>query len=173
MSPRCKRKGIVGVESARLLRLLRWGHLLTTLLERTRGCVNFELRRTTREVSRYYDDALRSFGLRITQFNMLSILAQTGPLSVTDLAARLGMERSGLARNLKPIARQRLVTVSQGADRRTRLAELTTAGKRRLEEALPVWNRAQNQLVNKIGTDQAAKLSELLAGIRAAIAEHE
>jgi DNA-binding MarR family transcriptional regulator len=142
---------------------------LTTRIEKTRGCLNFQLRRTSREVSRYYDDALRPLGLRISQFNILAILAQTGPISVTDLGNILGMERSALARNLKPIAREGFVVVSQGEDRRTRLAKLAPAGKRKLDAALPRWNRAQNELVAKFGPDQAALLIEVLSRIRAAL----
>src|SRR6516225_1728379 len=50
-----------------------------------------------------YDDVLRPLGLRVTQFNLLAVLTQTGPIAITALADLMGMERSALARNLKPI----------------------------------------------------------------------
>src|SRR6516225_3392721 len=87
---------------------------LTPSIEKTRGCLNLHLRRVSRQVSRHYDDALRPVGLRITQFTILAVLAQSGPLSLTDLANLLGMERSALARNLKPIAREVWVVVAPG-----------------------------------------------------------
>jgi DNA-binding MarR family transcriptional regulator len=142
---------------------------LTTPIEKTRGCLNFQLRRTSRQVSRYYDDALRSLGLRITQFNILAVLAQSGPISVTDLARVVGMERSALARSLKPMARQGFVVVSLGEDRRTRLAKLAPAGMRKLDRALPAWNRVQDKLVVKLGPDQTALLVQVLSNIRAAV----
>ena len=142
---------------------------LTTEIEKTQGCLNFQLRRTSRQVSRYYDDALRPLGLRITQFSILAVLAQRGPISVTDLAGGLGMERSALARNLKPIARQGFVDVSHGEDRRTRLVKLTPAGKRKLDEALPSWNQAQDELVANLGPDQTALLIQVLSRIRTAL----
>ena len=67
-------------------------------------------------LGRYYDDALRPMGLRITQFNILAVLAQTGPIAITALAEVLGLERSALARNLKPVTRKRFVIVSTGSD---------------------------------------------------------
>jgi DNA-binding MarR family transcriptional regulator len=142
---------------------------LTTPIEKTRDCLNFQLRRTSRQVSRYYDDALRSLGLRITQFNILAILAQSGPISLTDLARVVGMERSALARSLKPMARQGFVAVSLGEDRRTRLAKLAPTGMRKLDQALPVWNRVQDKLVVKLGPDQTALLIQVLANTRAAL----
>ena len=127
-------------------------------INKTRGCLNFQLRRTSRLLARYYDDALRPFGLRITQFNILAVLAQTGPITITALADFVGLERSALARNLKPIARKRFVTIVPGKDKRTRTVKLASAGRRKLEETLPRWDQAQTKLVEKVGRDDASAL---------------
>ena len=133
-------------------------------------CLNFQLRRTARQVSRYYDDALRPLSLRVSQFNVLAVLAQTGPMAVTELADILGMDRSALARNLKPLARRGLLKVAPGKDRRTRLAALKPAGKRKLASALPEWGRAQERLVARVGRDEALRLAEFLGRLRSALA---
>ena len=127
-------------------------------INKTRGCLNFQLRRTSRLLARYYDDALRPFGLRITQFNILAVLAQTGPITITALADFVGLERSALARNLKPIARKQFVTIVPGKDKRTRTVKLASAGRRKLEETLPRWDQAQTKLVEKVGRDDASAL---------------
>ena len=140
-------------------------------IEKTQGCLNFQLRRTSRLLGRYYDDALRPLGLRITQFNLLAVLAQTGPIAITALAELVGMERSALARNLKPIERRKLVTVTPGKDKRTRTVTLAPAGRRKLEEALPKWDQTQTQLIRKMKPDGASGLVQALAKIRTAIGE--
>ena len=140
-------------------------------IEKTQDCLNFQLRRTSRLLGRYYDDALRHLGLRITQFNLLAVLAQTGPIAITALAELVGMERSALARNLKPIERRKLVTVIPGKDKRTRTVTLAPAGRRKLEEALPKWDQAQTQLIRKMKPDGASGLVQALAKIRTAIGE--
>jgi len=127
-------------------------------INKTRGCLNFQLRRTSRLLARYYDDALRPFGLRITQFNILAVLAQTGPITITALADFVGLERSALARNLKPIARKQFVTIVPGKDKRTRTVKLASAGGRKLKETLPRWDQAQTKLVEKVGRDDASAL---------------
>jgi DNA-binding MarR family transcriptional regulator len=147
----------------------RWYEALAIPIEQTRGCLNLHLRRVSRQVSRHYDDALRPAGLRITQFTILAVLAQTGRISVTDLSNMLGMERSALARGLKPVARKRFVAVSQGHDKRTRLAEITRAGTRKLNDALPRWKQAQSELTRKLGPDQTALLIGVLASLRRAL----
>ena len=140
-------------------------------IEKTQGCLNFQLRRTSRLLGRYYDDALRHLGLRITQFNLLAVLVQTGPIAITALAELVGMERSALARNLKPIERRKLVTVIPGKDKRTRTVTLAPAGRRKLEEALPKWDQTQTQLIRKMKPDRASGLVQALAKIRTAIGE--
>ena len=140
-------------------------------IEKTQGCLNFQLRRTSRLLGRYYDDALRHLGLRVTQFNLLAVLAQTGPIAITALADLMGMERSALARNLKPIQRRKLVTVTRGKDKRTRTVTLAPAGRRRLEEALPEWDKAQTRLIGKMKPDAASGLVRALGKIRTALGD--
>jgi DNA-binding MarR family transcriptional regulator len=141
-------------------------------IDRTQGCLNFQLRRTSRLLGRYYDDALRPIGLRITQFNILAVLAQMGPITITALAEVLGLERSALARNLKPITRKRFVILSTGSDKRTRIAKLAHGGKLKLDEALPKWDYAQRQLVQNLGHSRAAALGRTLSKIRTALGKH-
>jgi DNA-binding MarR family transcriptional regulator len=134
-------------------------------IKKTKGCVNFQLRRTSRLLARYYDDALRPRGLRITQFNILAVLAQTGPIAITALADFNGMERSALARTLKPIVRLGLVSISPGHDKRTRTVRLAPAGRRKLNATLSAWDRAQTQLIKRIGRDDASALLRVIARV--------
>ncbi len=112
------------------------------------------LRRATRAVTAHYEAHFRGSGLRGTQFTMLSVLAQAGPLPMTRLADVLGVERTTLTRNLTVLARRGLVewagcdgrARTQGGidqDRRGHAAEMPAAlgggGSERREgaEALP------------------------------------
>ena len=127
--------------------------------------MNFLLRRTSRIVARYYDDVLKATGLRSTQFNVMAVLAQTGPISLTELASLLGMERSALARNLKPLERSGFAVASAGDDRRVRMVELTGAGKQKLRKALPHWAKAQTHLAQKLDSGDVSRLAALLKNI--------
>lgn len=138
---------------------------MATRLEETRGCLNFLVRRTSRIVGRYYDAVLKPTGLRATQFNVMAVLAQTRAMSLTELAARLGMERSVLARNLKPLERQGFAEVSAGEDKRMREAALTRLGREKLLRALPIWSNAQTRLSKELGASDAARLVSLLRRI--------
>jgi DNA-binding MarR family transcriptional regulator len=114
-----------------------------TQLARTRNCTCAALRRATRAVSSHYEAHFRGSGLRGTQFTILSVLAQAGPLPMTRLADQLGVERTTLTRNLTVLARGGLVAWTHETDGRVRKALLTKAGDTMLHKCLPRWLAAE------------------------------
>ena len=108
-----------------------------------RGCACWRLRQASRTVTRHYERALRGRGLRATQFSLLALLTQTGPLTVSELAAKLGVERTTLTRNLRPLETKGFVhTMTTETDQRVRRVELTAAGRAAAAKALPAWQQA-------------------------------
>ena len=84
----------------------------------TRQCACSAARRKSRELTRFYERAMRGSGLRAAQFTLLATLIQTGPTPTTRLADFLGLDRTTLTRNLRPLHREGHVTIEDGADRR-------------------------------------------------------
>lgn len=120
-----------------------------------RSCLCFAVRKAARAVTQHYDRALRGTGLRATQFNMLTVLAEAGPLPMASLAEFMGMDRTSLTRNLQPPARWKWVKIVAGDDdRRVRMVEITPAGLMMLRKAVPAWRRAQGsaqKILNRSG----------------------
>ena len=110
-----------------------------------------------RPATRLYDDALRPFGLRTTQLSILSRLQDEGPLGLTQLAARLALERSTLTRDLAPLERRGLVRVGAGEDRRQRVAELTADGGATLAAAWPAWRGVQDDVRVRAGVERVER----------------
>jgi DNA-binding MarR family transcriptional regulator len=127
---------------------------MTTAQEIVANCACLKVRMAARAVTRAYDTALRSVGLRVTQFSILVAIAIDGAISIAALASFLGMDRTTLTRNLRPLEDERLVSVGPEGWRRSRTVEITKQGQWRLREALPLWERAQNAFRQKLG-DQA------------------
>src|SRR5580704_3970137 len=128
-----------------------------------RGCINFQFRKTARALNQFYDEALRPAGLRSTQFTMLVVIEASQPMSMSDLAIHLVMDRSTLTRNFDVLGKQGLVSTKVGADRRSRLVRLTRKGESALARALPYWHKAQQQVLDRIG---GKELQALVDGIR-------
>ena len=92
---------------------------------------------------------------------MLTVLALAGPLPMSRVADRLGMERTTLTRNLRPLLRQGLVTLGDGDDRRVRMLTLTAKGRRAAVTALPHWREAQRVAASDINQAALASLQML------------
>ena len=104
-----------------------------------------------RAVTRAYDEMLRPTGLRATQLSVLVAVATGEAASIAALAEVLGMDRSTLTRNLGPLESEGLVKLGNEGWRRSRSLEITMKGEARLEEALPLWKKAQEMLKGRIG----------------------
>src|SRR6476469_7420038 len=115
------------------------------------SCACHRIRAEARVVTRAYDAALRPVGVRATQLSVLLAVAAEDDMSITALAKFMGMDRSTLTRNLRPLEKEGLITLGDEGWRRSRTLEITKAGRSRLREALPLWNRAQQALKRRLG----------------------
>jgi DNA-binding MarR family transcriptional regulator len=119
------------------------------LAEVASGCACRNLRQAARAVTQLYDETLRPSGLRITQFTLLVAVAVSEPVPITRLADALSLDRTTLARDLKPLAERGLVEITAGEDRRMRVVRLTAQGREAIGRAYPLWQRAQAHIMEE------------------------
>src|SRR4051812_48702164 len=118
----------------------------TTLLVRD-TCLCLHLQRAARATARHFDDALRPLGLTNGQFSLLVSLNRPEPPRIGSVAALLAMDRTTLTAALKPLERRGLLEItSDRGDRRIRLLTLTSAGRKLLAKAVPIWKRTHRSL---------------------------
>jgi DNA-binding MarR family transcriptional regulator len=130
------------------------------------SCNNLALRKAARYLGATYDKALAPTGLRATQFNILQRLSTEDQITITSLAEMIAMDRTTLATNLKPLAREGLVTVEPSpTDRRARIVTLTADGLARMKAALPYWRTVQAEFEESFGADKAAQLRAALGDV--------
>jgi DNA-binding MarR family transcriptional regulator len=130
-------------------------------------CNCHALRQATRRVTQLYDHILAPSGLRATQFILLIEIERLGPVSLLPLAKVMVMDRATLGHNLRPLEASGYLTLSVGADRRSREVTLTEAGREVLVEAKPLWRRAQKIFEGEFGSDDATGLRAMLHQIAA------
>jgi DNA-binding MarR family transcriptional regulator len=109
-------------------------------------CLCNALRQASRAVSRFYDEELRSIGLRTTQYSLLQLLRRSGEVRQRDLGEMTLHDETTLTRNLRPLVDAGWVAVRTGEDRREKWLKITTGGVAKLEEARPAWLRAQERM---------------------------
>jgi DNA-binding MarR family transcriptional regulator len=136
----------------------------TTLMVRD-TCLCLHVRRAARAVARRYDEALRPLGMSNGQFSLLMSLNRPEPAGMGAVSSLLGMDRTTLTANLKPLERRGLVAVTaDSADKRSRQMALTPAGRALLVAAIPLWERAQGATERLIpGSDPEALRADLRA----------
>lgn len=128
-------------------------------------CLCFRSRRLARVLTRHFDEALRPLGIQATQLTLLASIAGPGPAgqSMPRLHNFLAMDPTTLSRNLKPLQSSGLVIVEKAEkDKRARIAKLTAEGERVLAQALPLWRKAQDELIEVLGPAQAEALRQQL-----------
>ncbi len=111
-----------------------------------------------KENPQLYDEVLRPTGLRVTQFTLLMATRRLEPVTVKRLAKAVVMDRTTLARDLKPLERQGLMRIAPGEDRRERRVTLPTRGQQAWAEGFPLWEQAQAHAVRGSGRERLQRL---------------
>jgi DNA-binding MarR family transcriptional regulator len=131
-------------------------------------CACFHAREAARAVTRAYDRAFAPLGLRATQFSLLVALSVAESPTITVLAERLGMDRTTLTRNLRPLLRDGLVELAPADGPRPRPPAITRKGSALLAKANAHWRAAQSALERKLGREGFARALESLTALREA-----
>jgi DNA-binding MarR family transcriptional regulator len=119
-----------------------------------KSCACFNLRRAARLVTQRFDRAFRDSDITANQFSILMASYNQEGILLTKLAKTLGMERTTLTRNLSLLDRRNMVSIAMGADKRERRIAITKMGITMLERTLPLWQRAQNEVVDLVGPEE-------------------
>ncbi len=114
-------------------------------------CTCGELRKAARAVTMLYDNAVKSSGLQSTQFSLLHVISKGDSIRISELAAKMGADRTTLTRNLAILERDGLIKVSEGTDHRTRNITATQKGRSAVARAIPLWNEVQHKVKQKMG----------------------
>ena len=118
------------------------------------NCVCSNLRSVTRAVTQFFDAEVRQHGLRPTQTPILGALQAKDGWGMAELSDWLGMERTTLLRNLRPLQRDGLVRTKGGGRGGHVELEITERGRKALARLLPAWRSAQDKVVAILGKDR-------------------
>ncbi|MFN8492457.1 MAG: MarR family winged helix-turn-helix transcriptional regulator [Caldilineaceae bacterium] len=129
-------------------------------------CLAVRLRLINRAVSRIYDRTLRPLGLRVSQMNILVAISQFEQARQQDICQVLSLERSTLSRDVERMRTKGWIESMAGDDARTNLLRLTPAGKNLIEQAIPAWAAAQQEVTTLLGEDVATTLRTLVTSLR-------
>ena len=123
-------------------------------------CIAGRLRLINRVVTNMYDEALRPFGLKISQGNILIVTGKIGVACPAQVCEMLQLDISTLSRNLELMRKNGWLEEVPGEDGRSRPFRLTAEGKRLIEKAIPAWERAQAAARGLLGDEFITLLNQ-------------
>ena len=126
-------------------------------------CLCLNLRRASRAVTEFYEKVLEPSGIKITQYSLLRHLEQAEPVTISELAKIMRIDRTTLNRNMKPLIEVAFIEVNVGKDSRSKQVALTQAGKSALHNATRLWDEAQASLQEYLGDAEVAHFKNLVS----------
>lgn len=118
-------------------------------------CVLANVRKAARAVSRHYDRFVRRVDMTGAQFSVLVAIRQASQMTTGELAEFLSMERTTLVRNIALLERKGLViSAPAGKGKSYRLAD---KGEQLLQDAVPLWRKAQSDVIRELGEEEFFK----------------
>ena len=131
-----------------------------------RNCLCLASRKAARAITAAYDRRLRPYGVRTTQFTILTMLMLRGESSIGELANILGMDRTTLTRNVALLESNGWAeSRPDAADSRAHIISVTGKGRALVRAALPDWRKAQESTSAAFGPNGVAALRRLAATV--------
>lgn len=128
-------------------------------------CIAVRLRIVNRVITKIFDDALRSTGVKVSQMNILVAVAKMGVARPADVCKVLHLEVSTLSRNVERMKTRGWLEVVPDEDGRAQPFRLTAAGKKLIEQAAPAWEKAQQDAQELLGASITGQLNQAVQRI--------
>ncbi len=131
-------------------------------------CIADRMRLLNRVVTKIYDDALRSLGIRTSQLNILVVIARLGLARPAEICDQLKIDISTVSRNVDRMrARGWIEVLDDEQDARAHQLRLSAKGRQILEKAKPAWEKAQMKVKKLLGQSGVAAVVRAAEKVRA------
>lgn len=127
------------------------------------SCHCLKIRRSAENVIHFYDTALASCGLTVRQYSLLFAINKLHTCNVRELSEAALLDRSTLARSLKPLLQGGYIEDKKNVGARDSVLVLTEKGEQIYRQAAALWTTAQKQIEEKVGRENIEALENLLA----------
>lgn len=126
------------------------------------SCYCLKIRRASSDITRFYDKQLEPSGVTVSQYSLLLNISLAKQGTLKELADMAELDRSTLARNIKPLFKKNLVYDAKAKGTRNSQLVLTQEGIKTLEYAKQLWNDAQQQIQENLGETRIKELEKVL-----------
>jgi DNA-binding MarR family transcriptional regulator len=124
-------------------------------------CLASRTRRLSRILTRVYEDALRDYGLTVSQFSLLTVISTNEPVTSAEIGRHLDLEKSTLSRIIGKMIKNDWVREGHGDDG-VRGLVMTVHGRNTLRDAIIAWQKVQKRATEKFGEPASKALDEMI-----------
>ena len=135
------------------------------------SCIAGRLRLLNRVVTSLYDDALRPFGVKLSQGSVLAVTAKLGVARPAEVCSFLEMDTSTLSRTVERMVENGWLEILPDEDGRSHPFRLTDQGRRLMEKAIPAWEKAQTEAKKLLGEEGLRLLDAAIQRVKTVQAE--
>lgn len=125
------------------------------------NCVN--LLKTAQHLCKRYDTKIKTSGISANQFFLLSTLKKIGPCTTTKLASNTRLDRTTVARNIRPLVEKKYIMNQADENRRNNALQITDKGIEMLKKANQIWKTIQDEYAQFMGEESLDNLRHLLS----------
>ncbi len=130
------------------------------------SCIAGRLRLLNRVITNLYDEALRPFGVKLSQGNILAITAKLGVARPAEVCDILELDTSTLSRAVERMVATGWLEILADEDGRAQPFRLTTKGKKLMEKAIPAWEQAQIEAKKLLGEEGLEMLNNAIERVK-------
>jgi DNA-binding MarR family transcriptional regulator len=125
--------------------------------------LSFLLKRTSALLDGTVEQELARLGISGREFGVLTLVEAEGPASQQRLAGRIGVDRTTMVALIDALEEKRLVKRHRDpTNRRAYVLEVTSAGRKKLRDALKAVERAEQQALAPLSCGESASLTRAL-----------
>ena len=125
-------------------------------------CHCLKMRRSAGNVISFYDKVLLPSGVTVRQYSLLYSISEHDGCNVRELSEYTELDRSTLARSLKPLIKAGFIADAKDTGARDSKLSLTEQGRQVCQEAAKLWEIAQKRFEEKLGAEQVKILEDAL-----------
>lgn len=127
------------------------------------SCICFINNRVSKKMADMFNERLAAFGVTRVQWIAMYYLLKYGVMSQKDLADRMDLKESTVARLVDRMESENLIErIKDASDRRVTNIELTKSGRKRIEELLPEGQKMSDFFSNGITDEEIEVFKRVL-----------
>ena len=138
---------------------------MSKLIDNT-SCHCLKMRRSAENTILFYDSMLKPAGITARQYSLLYQIRRNPGCSVRGLSDAVLLDRSTLARSLKPLFNAELIEDVSDKRARDNSLYLTEYGNEVCAQAEKLWEKAQQVFEDKVGSENVKLLEEILLALQ-------